>query len=304
MLVGASCRDILHLSLGHTFATAATQDLDVALALSSWDAFHSIAAKFPSVGDTGIRFRIAGVDVDLLPFGAIEDPQGTVEPPSRREAMSVWAFEEIFASSLPLQLSPTIAIRLPTVAGFAAAKLGAWLDRSAWLETKDASDLALILYWCVESTYAGDRLYDTSEGNDVLIAEDSDLPLAAAHLLGREASGSARAPCHRRTPRRRAAHGRELPRDARSGGRGVPADHRLHTAPQLRQLRSARARSTSPPNLGRGVERRSDVVRARADAAPFRPRAATGPLPPYGPHWEHHPARGGAPGRATSAQRL
>jgi len=82
MIVGAWCRDILHHALGHTFATTATRDLDLALALSSWDAYRSLTVAFPRVGDTGIRFRIADVDVDLLPFGNIEDPQGIVEPPA------------------------------------------------------------------------------------------------------------------------------------------------------------------------------------------------------------------------------
>ena len=184
MVVGAWCRDILHSALGHTFATTATRDLDLALALSSWDAYRALAAAFPRVGDTGIRFRIVDVDVDLLPFGDIEDPQGIVEPPSRGETLSVWAFEEIFAASLPLALSPTTTIRIPTVAGYAAAKVGAWLDRSDWLEAKDAADLALILHWYAESADVHDRLYETPSGNEILIAEGTDVPLAAAHLLG------------------------------------------------------------------------------------------------------------------------
>ena len=94
------------------------------------------------------------------------------------------AFEEIFATSLPLSLAPGLAIRLPTVAGYAAAKMGAWLDRSEWNEVKDAPDLALILHWYFESTDVSDRLYQTPHGNDVLLHEDTDLPLASAHLLG------------------------------------------------------------------------------------------------------------------------
>lgn len=184
MVVGAWCRDILHCALGHDFATTATRDLDLALALSSWDAYRDLAAAFPRVGDTGIRFRIAEVDVDLLPFGDIEDPQGIVEPPSRGDTLSVWAFEEIFAASLPLALSPMTAIHIPTVSGFAAAKVGAWLDRSDWLETKDAADLALILHWYAESADVHNRLYETPSGNEILIAESTDVPLAAAHLLG------------------------------------------------------------------------------------------------------------------------
>lgn len=96
----------------------------------------------------------------------------------------MWAFEEIFTVSLPLALAPTTTVRIPTVAGFAAAKLGAWLDRSDWLDARDAADLALILHWYAESADAHDRLYQTLTGNEVLLAEAADVPLAAAHLLG------------------------------------------------------------------------------------------------------------------------
>lgn len=85
MLVGALCRDVLHEGLGHTFATTATQDLDLALTLSSWDAYRKLAAAFPAVGDTGVRFLVADAPVDLLPFGGVEEPQGFAEPPTRRE---------------------------------------------------------------------------------------------------------------------------------------------------------------------------------------------------------------------------
>lgn len=184
MVVGAWCRDILHAALEHDFATTATRDLDLALALSSWNAYASVAAAFPRAGDTGIRFRIADMSVDLMPFGAVEDPQGLVAPPTRGQTLSVWAFEEIFGASLPLILSSEISIRIPTIAGFAAAKLGAWLDRAEWGEGKDAADLALIAYWYAESTRVHDRLYESPEGNHVLITEQADVPLAAAHLLG------------------------------------------------------------------------------------------------------------------------
>jgi hypothetical protein len=74
--------------------TSATRDLDLALALTSWDAYRALADAFPRVGDSGIRFRIAETTVDLLPFGDIEDPQGTAQPPTRGEKLSLWAFEE------------------------------------------------------------------------------------------------------------------------------------------------------------------------------------------------------------------
>ncbi len=70
------------------------------------------------------------------------------------------------------------------MAGYAAAKLGAWLDRSEWGESKDAADLALVAYWYAESEHVHNRLYETSEGNRILSVEEFDVPRAAAHLLG------------------------------------------------------------------------------------------------------------------------
>lgn len=180
--VGAACRDILHHALGHRFPTSATHDLD--LALSSWGVYRSIAAAFPKVGDTGIRFRIAETMVDLLPFGDIEDPEGETQPPTRNEPFSVWAFEEVFAAARLLKLPTGATVRLPTVAGFAATKLAAWLDRSEWREVKDAHDLALASFWYEHADDVRNRLYDTEAGNAALIAERADVPRGAAHLLG------------------------------------------------------------------------------------------------------------------------
>lgn len=184
MVVGAMCRDVLHAAQGHSFVTAATRDLDLGLALSSWDAFEMLADQFPRAGDTGIRYRIAGQLVDILPFGEVEDPEGVVDPPTRRESVSVWAFEEIFAASTALELPGSLQVRIPDVAGYTAAKLGAWLDRSEWFETKDATDLALVAYWYAESRHVEDRLYETEAGSEILVAEQMDVERAAARLLG------------------------------------------------------------------------------------------------------------------------
>lgn len=188
MLVGAWCRDTLHAALGHDFDTSATHDIDLALALSGWETYEHLASAFPPVGDSGVGFRIAGLVVDLIPFGELEAPRGSIIPSTRGDAISVWAFAEIFSHSLPLALSPSLTIRCPTVPGYAAAKLAAWLDRSEWGEARDANDLALVAYWYAESKDVGNRLYDSPEGQSILVAEDMDLPCAAARLLGQDVS--------------------------------------------------------------------------------------------------------------------
>jgi predicted nucleotidyltransferase len=104
----------------------------------------------------------------------------------RGEQLSVWAFEEIYAASLPLGLPRNYSIQIPTVPGYAAAKLGAWLDRSAYGEFKDATDLALVLHWYDESATISDRLYDTDAGQAILQQHGFDAQLASTHLLGND----------------------------------------------------------------------------------------------------------------------
>lgn len=186
MLVGAWCRDTMHAALGHTFATRTTRDVDLALGLGDWTTYTTLAAELETSGTTGIQFLVGGIKVDLLPFGPVEVPKGTVVPPTRSEELSVWAFEEVHHHSVPLRLTEHVTCRLPTIPGYTAVKLAAWLDRSAWFEPKDAGDLALATYWYAESPHVADRLYESPEGHDVFAAEDADLPRATARLLGRD----------------------------------------------------------------------------------------------------------------------
>jgi predicted nucleotidyltransferase len=184
MIVGASCRDILQSALDHDFDLRATGDIDLGLAVANWAAYDELIQALPVAGKTGIRYQVAGVPADLMPFGAVEDPPGMVTPAARREPMSVWGFAEVFEAALPFVLPGAGAVRIPTVAGYAALKLVAWLDRSAYGEYKDASDLATAVYWYAKSPEVETRLYDTDAGQDVLLREEADDSAAAAHVLG------------------------------------------------------------------------------------------------------------------------
>ena len=186
MLVGAGCRDILQSALGHDFPLRATADLDLGLAIANWAAYDELTSKLPKAGNTGIRYRVAGVSADLMPFGTVENPPGMVTPNARREPMSVWGFTEVFKAAQPLPLPNAGTIRIPTVAGYAALKLAAWLDRSAYGEYKDASDIATVLYWYSKAPAVTERLYDTARGHDLMLQEDYDDAAAAARILGED----------------------------------------------------------------------------------------------------------------------
>ncbi|MER7608204.1 hypothetical protein [Nocardioides sp. NPDC127503] len=186
MIVGAFCRDIHHEALGHRTHLRPTNDLDVALAITGWDVYTNVTGHFRKVpsASNDIRYSIAGEPVDLLAFGDVENPTGSVTPPPRKEPLSVWGFEEIHRASLDLSLKPTMTIRLPSVPGYTAAKLMAWLDRSEYGEVKDAQDLALTTYWYAESREIEERLW-ANEGAEAE-KEGFDVTLAAARLLGQD----------------------------------------------------------------------------------------------------------------------
>ncbi len=186
MIVGAGCRNILHEALGHTFEMRSTTDTDLGITLSDWSVIERIDECFTATGNNGIRYWIDGLPVDILPFGAIEDPSGISTPATRGEGLVVFGFSEAYAHSCELVLPNNRAIRIVSVAGYVLLKLKAWIDRSPHFEDKDAKDLALAAYWYRESELVEKRLWGQE---NILYIESAgfDLGLASSRLLGYDA---------------------------------------------------------------------------------------------------------------------
>ncbi|MHA3685279.1 hypothetical protein ACXR2T_07130 [Leucobacter sp. HY1910] len=187
LIVGAGCRDILHAALGHDFLLRATNDVDIGIALDDWAISDRIDDRFQRLGSNGIRYRIGGLPVDIMPFGAIEDPTGISTPAPRGEGLVVFAFSEVHQQSLPLKLPSGITVRIPTITGYALLKLRSWVDRSVYGEDKDAKDLALAAFWYREAQEVQDNLYSTDEGQELLEEAEWDIAVAAARQLGIDA---------------------------------------------------------------------------------------------------------------------
>lgn len=183
LVVGAACRDILHAALGHTFHVRSTDDMDLGIAVNDWTVSERIEEKFERVGTNGIRYRVGNIPVDIMPFGAIEHPEGITHPTARGEDLVVFGFHDVHARAESLALPGGAIVRIPQPAGYATLKMRSWIDRSVYGEDKDAKDLALCAYWYEESALIEDRLYDTAEGLSILTAAGWDVPLAAAGML-------------------------------------------------------------------------------------------------------------------------
>ncbi|ROR83160.1 Predicted nucleotidyltransferase [Plantibacter flavus] len=183
LVIGAQARDIIHSALGHRSALRSTDDLDLAIVVSDWDHYLAIIEDRPAIGQNGIRFRIAGFPVDIMPFGGVEQPKGTVTPPPRVDGMNVFGFEAVRTQSAEVLMPSGDSVRIPQPAGYAALKLRAWLDRAPIGIMKDAGDIAVALYWYSESPEVSKRLYD-SEDTTLLERYDWDPSRAAGALLG------------------------------------------------------------------------------------------------------------------------
>lgn len=186
LLVGASCRDIIHSSLGYSHPLRGTEDWDFGLAVASWDEYNAIAGQFPEAGTNGLRRRIAGYAVDLTPFGELATGTGHVLKPPEQD-IDVFGFADVFARADDLLLGTKLKVPIPRPEGYAALKMRSWLDRSraGRGEYKDAVDVATAVMWFVDSPELRDWIYDDEdEGQELLEAADYVPDVAAAMYLG------------------------------------------------------------------------------------------------------------------------
>lgn len=188
MLVGAHCRNVWAQALADGSPMVSTHDVDIGIAVSSMEQWSAVTAGLPKVPRTssGIAFTVAGVHVDVMPFGRdVEHPLGTVAPPSRvGDPFSVLGFDHVFRNCLPIVLPCGKTVKIPTPEGFGLLKLAAFHDRLAWRELKDAQDLAIVRRWYLESTEVVARLYEP-DLLEVLVEEDVDPARASMRLWGR-----------------------------------------------------------------------------------------------------------------------
>lgn len=191
MVIGAVCRDALHLQQGHESPLRATDDVDLALVYRTRGTRSVRDLGFDRVpGSAGaVRFSIAGRLVDLVPFGpGVEVPDGVVTMGSDGP-LSVFGYQDVFDAARSIRLDDGVSVRFPTVAGFVLLKLKAWVDRSSWHAYKDAADLAVAMFWYAQSSRMTERLYRDGPELDLLIAADSDEAVAAAGLVVADAVG-------------------------------------------------------------------------------------------------------------------
>ena len=187
-IVGALARDLL---LEHVHGMAgirATQDVDVAIAVSGWEQYEQVTEEL--IQKWGYRHRPephrllseAGVLLDLIPFGEIEHPPGRVGwPPDQDFVMTTLGFDEAYHSAVTLTIDGDLPLRVASLPGIGVLKLIAWSERP-YDRKRDAADLCIIMknYYDV----VGDALY--TDHLDLFDAEPFDRNRTSCRIFGRD----------------------------------------------------------------------------------------------------------------------
>ena len=195
LLVGATARDILMTHVFGIDARRATHDVDLAIALESWERFNALIAALGANGEFTpsadkihlLLYKPAkygnAFPVDLIPFGGVEQEAHRIAwPPDMNVVMSVTGYAEAMASAIDVDVGNGFGIHVVSIPALAALKLLAWADRGLQ-DNKDAQDLFFLLQHYHEAGN-GDRMYEEAYG--LLEAVEFDLPLAGAALLGHD----------------------------------------------------------------------------------------------------------------------
>ncbi|GAA4320017.1 nucleotidyl transferase AbiEii/AbiGii toxin family protein [Klenkia terrae] len=180
MLVGASARTLWSIALTEGLPSRATQDVDVAVAVSSWDQLRTLTSLLTPEGNVEHRFVVEGVPVDVVPFGEVEAEDRTIRW-ADDHVMNVLGLREALDVRVPVLLPGGVRTSVPSVPALASLKVIAWLDRRLDT-TRDAVDLAIIMGWWGTGPLL-DEVY-AAEHEEVLADCDFDPSRAGAALLG------------------------------------------------------------------------------------------------------------------------
>lgn len=196
VVAGATARDIVLWHVHGIRAERATRDVDVAVCAVSWESYEALIGELVNV--EGLRrderapqrlsFTHAAtrmtLPLDLVPFGDVERPQGSIAwPPEGEFVLTVLGFREAVDTASRIEIETGLVVPVVTLAALTLLKLIAWEDRRRQ-ENKDASDLLLILR---NYLWAGNEERMWTEAVDLMEAYEFDDSTASCALLGRDA---------------------------------------------------------------------------------------------------------------------
>lgn len=150
VVVGATARDLL---LFHVFGiptSRATQDVDFAITVETWDVFKSMREALLATKEFGpsriehrLFFKGTDIPIDLIPFGGVAEDHTIAWPPSKDTMITVAGFEDAMAASIKIRVSSNLTVSVVSLAALTVLKVFAWEDRKT--SDKDALDLYRVI---------------------------------------------------------------------------------------------------------------------------------------------------------------
>ena len=190
-LVGAVARDI-HLSTNKQLASArSTKDVDLAITISDGGQYNQVKAALVETGlfeaheTEAIKLMYKKcIEVDLLPFGDIEQPNRNVTLTDPTFVLNMPGFTEIYPFAKDFDFGNGQIIKVCTMEGIVLLKLIANNDRPQ--RTKDITDIEHIIQSYFE-LYDDDIYIAHFEIMELYDTNDVDyIQLVCARLIGRK----------------------------------------------------------------------------------------------------------------------
>ncbi len=191
-LVGAVARDIWMTAIHEIPPSRITRDIDFAVFIEDKGTYEKLKRHLieiehfqPSKENNFVLLWQGRMQVDLLPFGSIEDENAKVNfDGTGLTSLNMPGFKEIYDSGLPeVELEGEHRFKFCTLPGIVILKLIAWEDRPE-IRRDDLKDVLTIL-----SHFFGmytDLIYE--HHSDLFGNDDFGLDLIAARVMGREMS--------------------------------------------------------------------------------------------------------------------
>ncbi len=189
-LVGAIARDIWMTAINKIPPIRITRDIDFAVFIEDKGTYESLKRYLieiehfqPSKENNFVLLWQGRMQVDLLPFGNIEDKNAKVSlEGTGLTSLNMPGFKEIYESGLPeAELEGEHRFKFCTLPGIVILKLIAWEDRPE-IRRDDLKDILTILSHFFEM-YT-DQIYKLH--SDLFGNDDFGLDLIAARVMGRE----------------------------------------------------------------------------------------------------------------------
>ena len=194
LIVGATARDLI---LQHAYGLPErrkTADLDVAVAVASWETFTALESRLLTIGaqrhpEVRHEFILGDWKVDVIPFAGVEKNGVIRWPPDGQTELNVTGFAEASSNALDVILPGNIHVLVASPPGLLILKLIAWKDRHWQYPMRDGIDIRMLIDSYGEQ-WNQERLYE--EAGDLLEHFGFDNSRAGAALLGRDAAAIAK----------------------------------------------------------------------------------------------------------------